>query len=126
MSRTTHEVRADIARNAYETLGRSPSQAAVLQLRCAAAHHVATVYRTDSGLIYHSLLQSTAHGRRDRVDDGHNGSKRGKDWFDLLQPTDDPVLTDELPAACECGPFTLSREELSQRIREGVKRVQVT
>jgi hypothetical protein len=126
MSRTTHEVRAGIARQAFETLGRSPSQSVVLQLRCDSAHHVAAIYRTEAGLIYHSVLQSTAHGRRDRVDEGHNGTKRGKDWFDLLVPTDDPVLTDELPAACECGPYTLSREELVRQVGKGVKRLQVT
>lgn len=125
MSRTTHDVRAGIARQAFAALGRSPSQAVVLQLRCDSAHHVAAVYRTDAGLVYHSMLQSTAHGRRDRVDQGHNGSRRGTDWFDLLAPTDDPVLTDELPAACECGPFTLSRDELVRQIGAGVKRVQL-
>lgn len=126
MSRTTHDVRADIARQAYEALGRSPSQAVVLQLRCDSAHHVAAVYRTEAGLVYRSTLKATAHGRRDRVDEGHNGKKRGTPWFDLLAPTDDPMLADELPAACECGPFTLSREELQRQVQAGVKRIQVT
>lgn len=123
MSTTNHEVRAGIARQAYEALGPSPSQSAVLQVQCNSAHHIAAVYKTGAGLVFHSVLHSKAHGRRDYEDVGHHASRLGLDWFDLLEPGEDPSVSDDLAAGCECGPYTLSRKELIDQVEQGLGRV---
>lgn len=123
MSKSTHEVRARSAREAYEALGNSPSERAVLQVQCDSAHHIGAVYATDAGLVFHSVLHSKAHGRKDYEDIGHHGAQLGQDWFDLLEPGDEPAISDELPAGCECGPYTLSRQQLIDQIGQGLKRV---
>jgi hypothetical protein len=125
MSITTHEERAAIARRAYEDLGASPSQSMVLQVQCSSAHHVAAVYNTGEGLVFHSVLHAKAHGRRDYVDVGHHASRLGLDWFDLLQPGADPTISDDLAAGCECGPYTLSRSQLIEQVGQGLTRVNV-
>ena len=35
----------------------------------------------------------------------------------------DPAVSDDLEAGCECGPYTLSRQQLIQQIADGEKRV---
>jgi hypothetical protein len=72
--------------------------------------------------VFHSVLHSKSHGRRDYVDTGHHASRDGLDWFDLLD-VDDPGTDDDLPAGCECGPSTLSRQQLIGQIAAGHKRV---
>lgn len=121
--RTSHEVRGQIARRAFEALGPSPSQKAVLMVQCNSAHHLAAVFGTDEGHVYHSVLHSKAHGRKDYEDVGHHASRLGLDWFDLLDPGDDHWVSDDLPAGCECGPYTLSRSQLRQQIADGETRV---
>jgi len=125
MSITNHEERAAIARKAYEALGPSPSQSMVLQVQCNSAHHVAAVYNTDAGLAFHSVLHSKAHGRRDYEDVGHHASRLGLDWFDLLLPGADPAVSDDLPAGCECGPYTLLRAQLIEQVGQGLTRVTI-
>ena len=120
---TTHEVRERKARAAYEALGQSPSQAVVLMVQCNSAHHLATVTQTNAGRVYHTVLHSKAHGRKDYEDQGHHASRLGLDWFDLLDAGDDAFVSDDLPAGCECGPYTLSRGQLIQQIADGETRV---
>jgi hypothetical protein len=120
---TSHEVREKVARRAYEALGPSPSQSVVLQVTCASSHHLAAVYDTEAGRVFHSVLHSKAHGRRDYFDAGHHASQLGLDWFDLLDPGADPAIADELAAGCECGPYTLSRKLLIRQIAEGQTRI---
>lgn len=119
---TSHEAREKVARRAFEALGPTPSDSVVLMVQCDAAHHLATVSRTTEGRVYHSVLHSKAHGRRDFEDLGHHASRLGVDWFDLLD-ADDPGIGDDLPAGCDCGPFTLSRRQLVEQIAAGRKRV---
>ena len=120
---TSHEAREKVARRAYEALGPSPSQSAVLQVSCDRSHHLAAVYQTEVGPVFHSVLHSKAHGRRDYFDAGHHASRLGVDWFDLLDPENDPGIGDELAAGCECGPYTLSRALLIRHIAEGQTRI---
>lgn len=120
---TNHEVREGVARRAFEALGPNPSQQVVLMVQCNSAHHLATVHNTEAGCVYHSVLHSKSHGRRDYADVGHHASQLGRDWFDLLDAQDAIVVGDELPAGCECGPYTLSRSQLIQQIADGEKRV---
>lgn len=122
-SQSSHDIREQIARQAYEALGPSPSQKAVLQVQCNSAHHLAAVYETDAGRVYHSQLHSKAHGRKDYVDLGHHASQLGVDWYDLLDAVPGADVPDELPAGCECGPYTLSRDQLVQQIADGETRV---
>ncbi len=125
MSKTSHEVRATTARRAYEAIGPSTSKNAALQVQCNSAHHVATVYKTGAGLVFRSVLHTKAHGRRDYSDVGHHGSQLGRDWFDLLEPGDDPLVSDDLAAGCECGPYTLSRRLLIDQVAQGLTRVKI-
>lgn len=120
---TSHEAREKKARRAYEALGPSPSQSAVLQVSCDRSHHLAAIFQTEAGLVFHSVLHSKAHGRRDYFDSGHHASQLGVDWFDLLDPGKDPAIADELAAGCECGPYTLSRALLIQHIADGQTRI---
>lgn len=120
---TSHEVREETARKAFEALGKSPSQHAVLMVQCDSAHHLAAVYATDAGRVFHSVLKSKSHGRKDRADVPHHAGQLGVDWFDLLDAEPDASVADELPAGCECGPSTLSREQLRQQIADGQTRV---
>lgn len=120
---TSHEVRESIARRAYEALGPSPSQSEVMQVQCNSAHHLAAVYATGAGRVFHSVLHSKAHGRKDFYDAAHHASRLGLDWFDLLDAGPDPAVGDELSAGCECGPYTLSRKLMIEQIDAGVTRL---
>ena len=121
----SHEECEQVARQAYEALGASPSQQILLMMNCPQAHHLAAVYDTPAGPVYHSLLHSKAHGRKDRWDGGHHASQLGIDWFDLLDPEPSAAVGDELPAGCECGPFTLSRRLVLKHVAAGEKRIVV-
>lgn len=120
---TSHEQRDRIARQAFKNLGQSPSRKAELTVQCDSSHHLAGVYATDVGLVFHSVLHARARGRRDYADVGHHASRLGLDWFDLLDPPADAGVPDELSAGCECGPYPLSRALLPQQIAAGAKTV---
>lgn len=120
---TSHEARERKARRAFEALGPSPSQKAVLTVHCNSAHHLGGVYDTAEGKVFHSVLHSRAHGRKDYEDVGHHASRLGRDWFDLLDAGDDPLVPDELQAGCDCGPYMLSRKLLVKQIADGETRV---
>lgn len=122
---TSHATRKQAGRLAYEALGETPSEHVVLQVDCGRSHHLAGVYTTAAGLVFHSVLHSKAHGRRDRYDGAHHGHTLGTDFYDLLE-TDDPAASDELDAGCECGPYSLSRALLREHIAAGLKRVVVS
>lgn len=122
----SHEVREGVARRAFESLGGSPSEKAVLQISCDRSHHLAAIYDTEAGRVFHSVLHSTAHGRRDRYDGAHHGHTHGVPWFDLLDAGGDPAVGDELPAGCECGPYTLSRALLLQHLVDGETHLVIT
>lgn len=119
----SREHRDKVARRAYAALGTSPSQAATLQVACGRSHHLAAVYETPEGLVYHSVLKTKAHGDKDLYDSGHHASQLGVDWFDLLDAGVGPAVDDALPAGCECGPYTLSRSDLLDDISRGKRRV---
>lgn len=123
---TSHQVREKIARRAFEALGPSPSQHMVLMVQCPHSHHLAAVYDTQAGRVFHSILHAGSHGRKDYEDLGHHASQLGRDWFDLLDAEPDASVPDELEAGCECGPYTLSRSQLIQQIADGETRVIVS
>lgn len=115
----SRDERGPLARRAFEALGPSPSEHAVLHVECAHSHHLAAVHATDAGLVYHTVLHAGSHGDRDRYDSGHHGDQLGLDWFDLLDAGDGPAVDDDLPAGCECGPHTLSRAALLDDVAAG-------
>ncbi len=119
---TSHEDRGRVARRAWEALGPNPGESVVLMVQCASSHHLAAVFGTPAGPVFHTVLHSRSHGRRDYQDLGHHASRRGRDWFDLLD-AGDPLADDELPAGCDCGPYTLSRRELVGQLADGQKKV---
>jgi len=119
----SHDVREQIAREAYEALGTTPSDSLVLQVQCGRSHHIGGVYATERGTIFHSLLHAKAHGRRDRYDGAHHGHTLGVDWYDILDPGSGPGVDDDLPAGCECGPYTLSRRLLIKHLTAGETRI---
>ena len=73
--------------------------------------------------MYHAIEGPHAHGSKDRVDTAHHGGTRGADFVDLLAAG--PMSDDGLPAWCDCGPWTLSRERLIEdaALRPGTVRV---
>ena len=123
MSRSSHEVRERSARRAYEALGPSPSEKALVTVNCSSAHHLGAVYDTSDGRVFHSVLSSRSHGRKDYIDTGHNGAQTGRDWYDFLDAGDDPLVADELETGCDCGPYQLSRALLIKQIAQGEKRI---
>lgn len=123
MSRGIHEVRERKAREGFEALGPSPSHKAVLTVQCDSAHHLGAVYDTPAGRVYKSVLSARAHGRKDLPDVGHHATRNGVDWYDLLDPGEDPLIADELQSGCECGPYQLSRKLLIDQITAGETRV---
>ena len=116
---SSHDVREQTARKAYEALGSSPSQHIVLMVQCNSAHHLGAVYKTEAGRVFRSVLHSKSHGRKDRADVPHHAGQLGRDWFDLLELEPDASVDDDLPAGCECGPSKLSRDQLRQEIAAG-------
>lgn len=123
MSATNHEIRERTARQAFEALGPSPSEKAIVTVHCSNGHHLGSVYDTNAGRVFHSVLTSRGRGRKDLPVSRHTGSDEGRDWFDLLDAGDDPLVADELQSGCACGPYQLSRSLLVGQIAQGEKRV---
>jgi hypothetical protein len=125
MSRTptVHSLRQRSAVQAYRALGPSPSEKALLVVRCARSHHVAAVYDAPTGPVYRSVPWAHGHGERDRHDAAHHGGHRADAWFDWLRPGRDVDLDDALPAGCECGARTLSRRLLLKALDAGDRRM---
>jgi hypothetical protein len=94
-----------------------------LAVHCACAHHVATVYRTPSGLLYAAVPWRHGHGDRDRHDAAHHGGHRDTPWLDWLDADQDVGLDDPLPAGCECGARALSRRRLLAAVAAGEHRI---
>lgn len=123
MSATNHEIRERAAREAYEALGKSPSEKALVAIHCSNGHHLGSVYDTGAGRVFHSVLARRSHGQKDRPSSRHTGSDEGRDWFDLLDAGEDPLVGDELQSGCACGPYLVSRRLLTKQIKMGEKRV---
>jgi hypothetical protein len=107
---TSPESRRQAAAEALAALGVQRSEHQALSVQCPRSHHLAAVYKTDAGLVYHAIEGPHAHGSRDRVDTGHHGTPSGTEYVDFL--AGDSLSDDGLPAWCDCGPYTLSRSEL--------------
>lgn len=124
----SHAEREHAARAAFEHLGPNPGDFVRLQVTCGRNHHVAAVYDTDIGTIFRSTTHAHAHGKRDRFDGAHTHGQdhQGQEWYDILNPGDGPQVDDGMPAGCECGPYTLSRELLIQHIVHGERHVLVS
>ena len=124
---TNYETRAEIARKGFEALGPSPSQNLSLMVQCPHSHHLAAVYDTEVGRVFHSVTHAGSHGRKDRPDVPHHASGKaaqlGRDWFELLGAKPDASVSDDLQAGCECGPRVLSRADLQQLIADGQTRI---
>lgn len=124
---TNYETRAEIARKGFEALGPSPSQHLRLMVQCPHSHHVAAVYDTEVGRVFHSVTHAVSHGRKDYPDVPHHAARKaarlGSDWFELLDAEPDASVSDELEAGCECGPYVLSRADLQQQIADGQTRL---
>lgn len=108
------DIRRRKASDALGALGTHRSDSRRLNVQCPRSHHVASVYDTEAGLVYSAVTASHAHGSRDFVDTAHHGGRRGTEYADLLDAG--PMVDDDLPAWCECGPRTLSRTELGEHI----------
>lgn len=115
--------RQRIARQALDELSGRRDHSVVLRVRCGRGHHVAEVLRTPSGPVFESRTGLRAHGSRDRSDTGHNASRRGTAYADLL--AGDEFTDDLLPANCECGAHELSRTDLSRAIAGNVRTFQL-
>lgn len=124
MTVSSHDVRERAAKAAFDHLGPHPSEFTRLQVSCGRSHHVAAVYDTDLGAVYRAVTHAGSHGKRDRVDTGHGGHAAGRTWFDILNPAEDHV-DDAMPAGCECGPYTLSRDLLIRHIADGERHIVV-
>ncbi len=116
-------LRRQAATTAFQGLGPSPSERALLRVHCAASHHVAGVYRTPGGAVYASVPWRHGHGDRDRHDAAHHGGHRDEPWIDWLDAGDGVTLDDPLPAGCECGARSLSRARLLDAIAAGDHRM---
>lgn len=126
MTGTSHAEREHAARAAFEHLGPNPSDFVRLQVSCGRSHHVAAMYDTDIGTIYRSTTHARSHGKRDRFDGIHGHAHQahhGTDWYDILNPGDGPHVDDAMPAGCECGPYTLSRDLLIRHIADGERHI---
>ncbi len=93
------------------------------RVHCSKGHQLGTVYGTAEGPVFHSTLQARSHGRKDQPDTGHGGTRTGRDWYDFLETGDDPLVSDELPSGCDCGPYQLSRTLLRNQIAQDERRV---
>ncbi len=103
-----------MAVKAIDALGAGRRDHVLLRVRCSDSHHVATVYQTEPGPVFVSVVGQRPHGNRDFVDVAHGTQGRGIEYVDLLDGA--PHADDELPAHCECGAHSLSRRELRQAI----------
>jgi hypothetical protein len=117
-----HDIRANAAHAAWARLAHGGHDAVRLQVQCAHGHHVATVYDTDSGLVYASPVRAVSHGSRDLPDEP-KGDHEPHRWFDWLVEAPGAMADDALPAWCDCGPRTLSRAAVRTWVRSGERRV---
>jgi hypothetical protein len=117
MNPSTHQRRQQRAAEALAVFGKQRSEHQRLSVQCARSHHLAAVYETEAGLVYHAVEGPHAHGSKDFVDTAHHGGTRGTEYVDLLRA--DPMSDDGLPAWCDCGPHTLSRRDLLQAAADG-------
>jgi hypothetical protein len=115
--------RRDRAARALAELGSHRSDHQRLGVQCRHAHHLAAVYETAAGLVYESRTGPHGHGSKDFIDTGRSGSRGGQQHVDLLEAG--PGVDDGLPAWCDCGPRTLSREHLLADARAGRRSVRV-
>lgn len=122
MSKLSAPERRHLAEHALDSLAQAGEQVR-LRVRCGRGHHVATVFDTPAGLVFHSVIGTHAHGDRDFVDTGHGAHDLGTRYVDLLAA--DGIVDDALPAACECGPHTLSRAQLTQAIADSERTIQL-
>ena len=120
----THRVRAEGARAAWSGLPHGGHGSAVLHVQCGSSPHVATVYETDSGLVYRARVRARSHGSGDRFDEPHGGHE-AESWFDYLAVEGAGGTDDALPAWCDCGHRTLSRSAVIQWLQAGDHRVVV-
>lgn len=113
--------RSRAAQQALAAIPHGGRDAITLRVHCAKSHTVATVYDTGAGLVYETALRARSHGSSDLPDSPHSGHET-KRWFDLLNA--DPVASDDnLPAWCDCGQRTLSREQVLKWIAAREHRV---
>jgi hypothetical protein len=117
MNPTTSEHRRQVAADALAVFGKQRSEHQRLSVQCAHSHHLAAVYETEAGLVYHAIEGPHAHGSMDFVDTAHHGGPRGTEYVDLLSAG--PMADDGLPAWCDCGPHTLSRSDLLKAAADG-------
>lgn len=116
ISKTESARRQDRAQDALDGLGPARSESEALSLQCRASHHLATVHRTDAGLVYVARTGPHSHGDRDFIDTGSHGSRGGTEFVDLVVA---PGADDTLPAWCDCGASSISRQEIVDLVREG-------
>lgn len=111
------------AARALDRLGSHRSDHQKVRVQCGHSHHLAAVYLTDEGPVYVSRTGPHSHGSKDFIDTGSAGARGGIEYVDLL----DAGLSaeDELPAWCDCGSRTLSRQELLTFARAGVPTVRL-
>ena len=117
MNQPTSAHRRQMAADALAAFGKQRSEHQRLSVQCARSHHLAAVYETEVGLVYHAVEGPHAHGSKDFVDTAHHGRSRGTEYVDLL--AGGPVSDDGLPAWCDCGPHTLSRSDLMRSAADG-------
>lgn len=110
-----------MAAEALAALELPPRDARVLAVQCVNGHHVAAVYTTSQGPVVEAAQGRHSHGHRDRVDTPHRGTPESHGWIDFLGA--DAVSDDDVPAWCDCGPWTLSRRAMSAWIDAGERRV---
>lgn len=120
--RTRSEDRQAEARELLAALGDARPQHELLVIQCARSHHVAEVISTPGGAVYLTRTGPPSYGRMDRPNLGAHGAPSGIDFTDLLV---DPMAGDELPAWCDCGPRTLSREWVLEQLDGGSRTVRV-
>lgn len=123
MSATNHEVRERAAREAYESLGKSPSEKALTTIHCSNGHSLGAVYDTEGGRVFRSVPARRSYGQKDLPSSRHTGTDEGRAWFDWLDAGDDPMVEEEMPSGCACGGYLVSRSLLASQIAQGEKRV---
>jgi hypothetical protein len=122
MNAPMSEQRHERATQGLADLGDVLAEHEVLSVQCTHSHHVAAVYDTAAGLVYRTVTGPHAHGRKDRPDVAHHSDQRGTVYADLL---DDPLADEMLPGWCDCGPWSLSRQDLLADVRAGQRTTHV-
>ncbi len=111
--KTMSQERRERAERALATLGSHRSDHEVLLVECRQGHRVAAVYDTNVGPVYVSRIGPHAHGDMDFPDTGHRLERPGEEFVDALEAK---WKDDGLPAWCDCGNRTLSRNDLAKDI----------